>query len=58
LICENEYNKGRCIREKAHRLLEKGVVIFSVSLVLFQLYTSGFGVLPDIVQRSVHLSSF
>jgi len=31
------------------------VTILSVSLVLFQMYTSGFGTLPDIVQRSVHL---
>ena len=31
------------------------VTALSVMLVLFQLYTAGFGVFPDIVQRSVHL---
>lgn len=31
------------------------VVVLSLALVLFQLYTSGFGVLSDILQRSVHL---
>lgn len=31
------------------------IVAMSVVLVAFQLYTSGFGVLPDIRQRSVHL---
>lgn len=31
------------------------VIILSISLVLFQMYTSGFGALPDIVQRTVHL---
>jgi TRAP transporter 4TM/12TM fusion protein len=31
------------------------VSILSIGLVIFQLYTAGFGVLPDIVQRSVHL---
>lgn len=30
-------------------------VVMSVALVAFQLYTAGFGVLPDIQQRSVHL---
>ena len=33
----------------------KVVVAMSVALVAFQLYTAGFGVLPDIQQRSVHL---
>ncbi|MGE4276697.1 MAG: TRAP transporter permease [Lawsonibacter sp.] len=33
----------------------KVVVVMSVALVAFQLYTAGFGVLPDIQQRSVHL---
>ena len=33
----------------------KLVVVMSFALVLFQLYTAGFGVLPDIQQRSVHL---
>lgn len=33
----------------------KVVVIMSVMLVVFQLYTAGFGVLPDIQQRSIHL---
>ena len=32
------------------------VVILSVLLVLFQLYTTAFGVFPDLIQRSVHLS--
>lgn len=27
----------------------------SIALVLFQIYTAGFGVFPDVVQRSVHL---
>ncbi|AEE92389.1 TRAP transporter, 4TM/12TM fusion protein [Tepidanaerobacter acetatoxydans Re1] len=31
------------------------VTALSISLVIFQLYTSGFGAFPDIVQRSVHL---
>ena len=31
------------------------VTVMSVALVIFQLYTAGFGVFPDIVQRSVHL---
>lgn len=31
------------------------VGILSIGLMIFQLYTAGFGVLPDIVQRSVHL---
>lgn len=31
------------------------VTALSVALVIFQLYTAGFGVFPDIVQRSVHL---
>lgn len=31
------------------------VTALSITLVLFQMYTAGFGVLPDIVQRSVHL---
>ena len=30
-------------------------VVMSVALIAFQLYTAGFGVLPDIQQRSVHL---
>lgn len=31
------------------------VTVLSVALVIFQIYTAGFGVFPDIVQRSVHL---
>ena len=31
------------------------ITFMSVALVLFQIYTAGFGVFPDIVQRSVHL---
>lgn len=31
------------------------ITVLSVVLVLFQVYTAGFGVFPDIVQRSVHL---
>lgn len=31
------------------------VTVLSVALVVFQIYTAGFGVFPDIVQRSVHL---
>lgn len=31
------------------------ITVLSVMLVLFQVYTAGFGVFPDIVQRSVHL---
>ncbi|WHH61197.1 TRAP transporter fused permease subunit [Petroclostridium sp. X23] len=31
------------------------ITVLSVSLVIFQIYTSGFGAFPDIVQRSVHL---
>lgn len=31
------------------------VTVLSVALVIFQMYTSGFGVFPDIIQRSVHL---
>ena len=31
------------------------VTVMSVVLVIFQMYTAGFGVFPDIVQRSVHL---
>lgn len=31
------------------------VTVMSVALVIFQMYTAGFGVFPDIVQRSVHL---
>lgn len=31
------------------------VTALSVALVIFQMYTAGFGVFPDIVQRSVHL---
>jgi len=30
-------------------------IFMSFALVIFQLYTAGFGVLPDIQQRSVHL---
>ena len=33
----------------------KLTVVMSVALIIFQLYTAGFGVLPDIQQRSVHL---
>lgn len=33
----------------------KVTVVMSVALIVFQLYTAGFGVLPDIQQRSVHL---
>ena len=31
------------------------ITLLSVALVVFQIYTAGFGVFPDIVQRSVHL---
>ena len=31
------------------------VTVLSVALVIFQMYTAGFGVFPDIIQRSVHL---
>ena len=31
------------------------ITVMSVALVLFQIYTAGFGVFPDIIQRSVHL---
>lgn len=31
------------------------ITVMSVALVLFQVYTAGFGVFPDIIQRSVHL---
>lgn len=31
------------------------ISVISIGLIVFQLYTAGFGVLPDIVQRSVHL---
>lgn len=31
------------------------ITVLSVALVIFQIYTAGFGVFPDIVQRSVHL---
>ena len=34
---------------------QKVVTIMSIALVLFQVYTAGFGVFPDIIQRSVHL---
>lgn len=34
---------------------QKFIMVFSIALVVFQLYTSGFGVLVDIQQRSVHL---
>ena len=33
----------------------KVTVAMSFALIIFQLYTAGFGVLPDIQQRSVHL---
>ena len=33
----------------------KITVAMSIALILFQMYTAGFGVLPDIQQRSVHL---
>jgi len=33
----------------------KVTVVMSFALIIFQLYTAGFGVLPDIQQRSVHL---
>ena len=31
------------------------ITIMSIALVVFQIYTAGFGVFPDIIQRSVHL---
>ena len=31
------------------------ITVMSVALVIFQIYTAGFGVFPDIIQRSVHL---
>ncbi len=33
----------------------KFIVLFSVGLVIFQLYTAGFGVFPSMIQRGVHL---
>lgn len=40
---------------KLNGFWQKVVMIMSICLVVFQLYTAGFGVFPDIVQRSVHL---
>lgn len=31
------------------------ITLMSIALVVFQIYTAGFGVFPDIIQRSVHL---
>jgi TRAP transporter 4TM/12TM fusion protein len=31
------------------------IIIFSISLVVFHLYTAAFGAFPDLVQRSIHL---
>jgi TRAP transporter 4TM/12TM fusion protein len=31
------------------------IVVFSISLVVFHLYTAVFGVFPDLVQRGIHL---
>ena len=33
----------------------KIVLLMSIALVVFHMYTSGVGLFPDIVQRSVHL---
>ena len=38
-----------------NRFWKTVVGILSVLLVLFQMYTAGFGTLQDIQQRSVHL---
>lgn len=38
------------------RILPTFAVVLSVALVLFSLYTAAFGVLPDVIQRGIHLS--
>jgi hypothetical protein len=38
------------------RLLPTFAIATSILLVLFSLYTAAFGVLPDVMQRGIHLS--
>ena len=38
------------------KVLSTSIVAISVALVLFSLYTAAFGVLPDVMQRGIHLS--
>ena len=35
---------------------KKTVIVLSISLILFQIYTVGFGLFQDIVQRTVHMT--
>lgn len=38
------------------KILPTFAIGVSVALVLFSLYTAAFGVLPDVMQRGIHLS--
>lgn len=41
--------------KKLNRFWQTAVTVLSAALVIFQIYTAGFGALQDIQQRSIHL---